>query len=357
MTTPTGVSFLVPVHNGEAHLDAVLRSILAQLDGRPHEVVVVEDRSRDRSREVLTAYAAAGTIRMIDGPGRGATAALNEGLRAVRYPIVCQVDQDVVLGPGWMRHLVGALERDPSIAAVQGYYETGRGATPWARVMGLDLEDRYRNLAGRAVDHVCTGNTAYRTEALHAVGRFDESLGYGYDNDISYRLVDAGYRLVIEPMARSHHHWRDGWWTYMVQQYGFGYGRLDLVNKHRRRVTGDDVSSWTMMLHAPLMAAALVMLLLALLARATPWSGTWPAVIAAGILAALALERAVAGVRAARAFHDMAGLLFVPMHLQRDVAWVAAITVWSWRCVRRAARRPSHSMQPRRASDGDRRSS
>jgi hypothetical protein len=101
------------------------------------------------------------------------------------------------------------------------------------------------------------GNTAYRVSALAAIGFFDESLGYGYDNDVSYRLRAAGYRLVMCPDARSIHQWRDGWRAYFRQQYGFGYGRLDLVAKHRRRVAGDDVSPLSMMLHAPLFGTAL----------------------------------------------------------------------------------------------------
>jgi len=55
---------------------------------------------------------------------------------------------------------------------------------------------------------------------------------------------------VICPEATSTHEWRDNFVGYLRQQYGFGYGRLDLVAKHRRRLTGDDVSRVEMMLHA-----------------------------------------------------------------------------------------------------------
>ena len=58
-------------------------------------------------------------------------------------------------------------------------------------MMGRDLEQRYRRIRGDEVDHVCTGNTAYRASALHQVGLLDETLGYGSDNDLSYRLHDG----------------------------------------------------------------------------------------------------------------------------------------------------------------------
>ena len=46
----TGVSFVVPVHNGAAHLAETLASIGAQADGRPIEIIVVEDGSTGRLR-------------------------------------------------------------------------------------------------------------------------------------------------------------------------------------------------------------------------------------------------------------------------------------------------------------------
>ena len=85
--------------------------------------------------------------------------------------------------------------------------------------MALDLEQRYDRLSDE-VDHVCTGNTAYRAEALAAVGLLNEELGYGYDNDLSYRLGAAGYRLLFCRDARSRHRWREGLAGYLSSSTG-----------------------------------------------------------------------------------------------------------------------------------------
>ena len=97
----------------------------------------------------------------------------------------------------------------------------------------------------------------YRAAALHEVGLFDEQLGYGYDNDMSYRLQSAGYRLGVLPRRRSTHRWRESFWGYCVQ-HGFGYGRLDIVARHFGRITGDTVSPLQMMLHPVVMGIAIV---------------------------------------------------------------------------------------------------
>jgi GT2 family glycosyltransferase len=344
---PAGVSVVVPVRDGERWLGVVLDSILAQDDGRPFEIIAVEDGSRDGSANVLRRYEAAATVRVVAGERRGAAAAINAGVRAAAHPVICQVDQDVILDPGWLARLVAALS-EPGVGAAQGYYRTDPADGWLARVMGRDLEARYARLNGGDTDHVCTGNAAYRAEALRQVGGFDEAMGYGYDNDMSYRLSAAGFRLVMCPEATSVHRWRTSWRGYLAQQYGVGYGRLDVVARHRHRFAGDAVSPAPMMAHPALMLVAVALSLLALLASLLGRNGAVPALAATAVVAALAVERAVVGVGTFRRFGDAAALWFPVVHLARDLAWTAAIAVW---CARRLSRRPSrpaHSMGDRR---------
>src|SRR5436190_6744948 len=250
-----GVTIVVPVHDGEPWLARVVRALVAQAAGRRFEVLVIDDRSRDGSRAVAQALCKADQrVRLVETDGRGAAAAINRGVREARYEVVCQVDQDVEVLDGWLPVLVDALD-DPSVGAAQGVYVPDRGGPLLARVMALDLAQRYQRIAG-PTDHVCTGNTAYRKQALFDAGLFDKSMGYGYDNDISYRLCAAAYRLVIRPRARSVHHWRASVRGYLTQQYGFGYGRLDLLARHPRRAAGDAVSPTAMMAHPIVLAGA-----------------------------------------------------------------------------------------------------
>jgi hypothetical protein len=345
-TDLSGVTFLIPVYNGARWLDDVLAAIRAQGAGISFEIVAVDDGSTDGSRALLVRHAAAGDLRIIDGPRRGAAAALNAGLRVATHPLIAQVDQDVVIEPGWLAKLIAALDA-PGIAAAQGHYVAPRRAGLWSRVMALDLRQRYSALRGNHTDHVCTGNSVYRASALEQVGGFDESLGYGYDNDISYRLTKAGFRLAHVAGATSTHHWRERAIDYARQQYGQGYGRLDLVAKHRHRVAGDTVSRLSMMLHAPLAAVGVAAALVAGVLVAMGLPARVPAIVSAALVGTLVLERFVAGLRAAVRFRDAAGLFFVPAHLLRDLAWVAAIAVWSARRLRGGGGRPSDSMRPR----------
>jgi hypothetical protein len=214
-------------------------------------------------------------------------------------------------------------------------------------MMGRDLEQRYRRIRTDEVDHVCTGNTAYRASALHQVGLLDETLGYGSDNDLSYRLTAAGHRLVFCREAVSLHRWREDVTGYVRQQYGVGYGRLDLLARHPHRVGGDDVSGALMMAHGPLTFLAIAGLLTAAAAALSgaPWRLI--ALGSIGLLLLLFAERTLAGVAAWRRSGDKSTLAFGAAHFLRDAAWAAAIVVWTVRYLRRSASSPADSM-PRR---------
>jgi hypothetical protein len=348
MTGHHGVSFVVPVYNGRQWLPSVLDAIRSQGHGGPWEIILVDDGGTDGASRWLRERAAAGALTVVAGPRRGAAAAVNAGIREARYPIICQVDQDVVPQPRWLAELLTAFD-DPDVAAAQGRYILDASAGFWARVMGRDLEWRYARMRGDFTDHACTGNTAYRARALHAVGLLDETLGYGYDNDLSYRLARAGYRLAFCRGAVSVHHWREGASGYVRQQFGVGYGRLDVLCRHPSRMRGDQVSNAVMMAHAPVTLLALVLLAVSAL---SPLSRATPALAyAAGALfALLSIERAVAGVRAWRHTGDHAALAFPVAHLARNAAWAWAIVLWMARRIAGRSPLPTHSMRRRHAS-------
>ena len=341
-STP-GVSFVIPVYQGERTLEETLSCVFSEAATRPSEILAVDDGSSDGSLGILEAHARAGRLELLRGEGRGAAAAINLGVRRARHGMICQIDQDVAPDPGWLERVLARLASGSDVAAVQGRYRTLRRDGVWARVAGLDLEMRAARL-GREVDHVCTGNTAYRKSALVAVGLFDETLGYGYDNCMSYRLGEAGHRLLTCRSATSVHRWRPRLWHYLVQQFGVAYGRLDLVAKYPERFSGDQVSGPGMILHAAAMTLVLALLAAGGLAWVLGSEATALVGCALAIVAGLAAERCVAGARAALRSRDPAGLLFPIAHLLRDAAWVAAILVWLPRRAIRRARAPGQSM-------------
>ena len=81
----TGISFVIPVRNGRTSIRETLESVFAQDDGRPLEVIVVDDQSTDGSFELLKELAEQWPLRLLQADGRGAAAALNRGIGQARY--------------------------------------------------------------------------------------------------------------------------------------------------------------------------------------------------------------------------------------------------------------------------------
>lgn len=324
------------MYNAEGHIVQVLEAILAQEYPAPIEVIVVNDGSTDSSLDKARHFEGRGgvgggarDIRVMDQPNQGAVAATNNGFTAARHDIVCSVDSDVVLERDWLKKIIEEF-RDPRVGAVQGYYRTPQGVSFWARMMGYDVEARYDSIRSKCVTQVCTGDTAYRRAALDEVGLFDPAFKYGYDNDMSYRLVKAGYKLIFRKDAKCDHYWKQDFASYVKQQYQSAYGRMQLVRKHTERVVGDSVSGVRMMAQVPL-----TLLFFFLLFSGIVLKILCPGVVddymllgAFACLAVICVDRFLFTIPILLKHRDPAAVLLPVVHLMRNTVWVWAFLRW-----------------------------
>ena len=86
------------------------------------------------------------------------------------------------------------------------------------------------------VNECPTLNFAFRVEAYHRIGGFDESFEYGSDIDFTWRLVDAGFRLRYVRDAVIEHDW-GGWRRRLRRSYLYGRARARLYQKHQGRLS------------------------------------------------------------------------------------------------------------------------
>lgn len=101
------ISAVVVNYQGEAYLEACIRSIQAQ-EIEVDEIIVVENASTDGSLNVLnTTFRDVTVVRM--KTNLGACTARNVGMRAAKHRWVLLVDNDVVMEPGVLGRLCGAI--------------------------------------------------------------------------------------------------------------------------------------------------------------------------------------------------------------------------------------------------------
>jgi glycosyltransferase involved in cell wall biosynthesis len=112
------VSVLVPCRNAEAYVRETLASALEQ-SLPPLEILVVDDGSADRSREIVSSFAP--RVRLLDNDGSGASAARNLATRAARGEFLQYLDADDVLEPHALASRVDALERTGAGVAISDW--------------------------------------------------------------------------------------------------------------------------------------------------------------------------------------------------------------------------------------------
>ena len=193
------VSIIVPVKNEEkvvVRLLDALTNLNYPLSKR--EVIVVNDASTDRTREICFQYSLSHPeIRVLDKAKSTTKAgALNFGFNYVQGEIVATFDGDSVPEPD---ALLKAVEYfgDPAVGAVQGRIcSINAGQNMLTRFLSYECSVQYElYLQGKdALDlYVSLAGTCQfiRKEALDAIGGWNEN-SLGEDIDLSMKLIEQG---------------------------------------------------------------------------------------------------------------------------------------------------------------------
>jgi GT2 family glycosyltransferase len=190
---------VVPVRDRERQLEGCLLAIGRSASAIDHEVVVVDDGSRDGS----CAVAAAAGARVVTADGLALGGVRNLGADESSGDVLAFIDSDVLVSPSWASAALAALDEDPATAAVGAPYRAPADGN-WVQ-QTYDLL-RSRTTCRRTARWLPAGALAVRRDAFRAVGGFDRRLQSCEDVDLCRRLRAAGHRIVHDPALDSVHH-------------------------------------------------------------------------------------------------------------------------------------------------------
>jgi hypothetical protein len=196
---------LLPVRDAAATLGACLDSLAAQTLA-DHEVVAVDDGSRDGSADLLRARARADPrLRVLSTSPRGLVSALNRALAAARAPLVARMDADDRAARERLRLQADRLERDAAVDVLGSRVRVVRGDGPPGE--GMRAYVRWQNAL---LDHDAMArdrfvesplvhpSVAMRKAALERLGGWRELDG-PEDYDLWLRAFAAGLRFAKLP--------------------------------------------------------------------------------------------------------------------------------------------------------------
>lgn len=202
------VSVVMANYRGAAHLEAALRSVLAQTHRRL-ELLLADDASDDDSLAVAAAIDDPRLRILPSERNRGPAATRNRALQAARGDWIAIVDSDDLIHPQRLERLLSvARARGADIVADDlvhfGAPSTVGGATllqPLALTepMPLDVATFLSGLSGKPMAPVFGYLKPLISRAVLGTRLYDETLHIGEDNDLIVRLLMAGARFTLVP--------------------------------------------------------------------------------------------------------------------------------------------------------------
>jgi GT2 family glycosyltransferase len=235
------VSVVVCAYNAERTMDPCLAS-LAVLDYPDYEVIVVNDGSRDRTRQIAESY---DYCRIINQPNKGLSAARNVGAEAATGEIVAYTDSDCVADPDWLTYLVAKMEASDLAACGGPNFPPPEDNLVPAAVAVAPGGPTHVLISDEVAEHIAGCNMAFRREVLQQLGGFDPIYrAAGDDVDICWRFQDAGYTIGFSPAAMVWHYRRNTVAAYCAQQRGYGKAEALVYSKHPFRFNLFGQAKW-----------------------------------------------------------------------------------------------------------------
>jgi glycosyltransferase involved in cell wall biosynthesis len=202
------VSVIIPAYNAEQTLPLALRSLAAP-PGHELEVIVVDDRSTDRTVDVARALA---DHVVVMEKNSGPSLARNQGARLASGEVLLFMDADVELLPDTLARILDEMVRFPECAAVAGNLAVNSHSENFiGTYKNLYMHFAFKDLRP-TTGSPYTSILAVRTEAFHATGGFVNVLP-NEDRLLGIALARLGYTVRFDNDIQVRHYrsyrWRE----------------------------------------------------------------------------------------------------------------------------------------------------
>lgn len=214
MSLAPRVSVITPFRNAERYLQESIASVRGQTV-TDWELILVDDRSTDCSREIAMEWASADSrLRLLDVSEKaaGAAAARNAGIEVSRGTYVAFLDADDIYRPTMLETVLAAAEAHPEAAMIFGptlWWFPGQSQSDWME-QTYGMEQRLHtppSLLTRLIllqqGHVpCTCSVLIRRDAIATTGGFEEDFALYEDQTLWAKLL-LRFPAFVTPVCLS----------------------------------------------------------------------------------------------------------------------------------------------------------
>ena len=191
------ISVIIPSYNCERYIAETIESVLNQT-AKSVELIVIDDGSNDRTREIVKSY---GTrVRLIEQSNTGVCAARNLGIREATGDYICFLDHDDFWFSDKLLRQLECFDSDPEtgvvFSAFINWHANPDGRFPPAITLRpTSTENGIEPDFSGWIYHLflldcwmLTSTAMFRAEVFKRVGGFDETLPYSEDWELWLRI-------------------------------------------------------------------------------------------------------------------------------------------------------------------------
>ena len=205
-----GAWLILPTYNEAENIEALVRAALPQLEstGREHTILIVDDGSPDGTGQIADRLAEEHEpVRVLhrsakQGLGRAYLAGFEVAL-AGGADLVLEMDSDFSHDPADLPRLIAAA--DAADLVLGSRYVPGGGVEDWGivrRALSRGGSAYARLLLGVPVRDLTGGFKCFHRRVLETIDlQGVHADGYGFQIELTYRAVQAGFRVAEVPIT------------------------------------------------------------------------------------------------------------------------------------------------------------
>ncbi len=183
------ISLVICAHNEENYIAQCLEYVLKNSHGKFNEIIVVNNASTDKTKEIAEKY----PVRVLDEPNKGQVRARQRSVGEAGGDLIAYIDADTRMPENWVDSAIFEFEKDKDLALLSGpyiYYEFSSWENFLTKIYWYVFAyPTYLFVGYMAVG----GNFVIRKDVLDKMNGFDTSIEFwGEDTNIAKRASQFG---------------------------------------------------------------------------------------------------------------------------------------------------------------------
>lgn len=227
------VSLCVIARNEEEVLPCLLEDIKKQTyNHKDMEIILVDSLSEDRTRAIMDKFRSDNPdflrVSIFENHIGNQAGGWNAAIRNASGEILIRVDAHSSIPEDFVEKNVRCIESGEAVVGGRRPC-ISKECSPWSRTLLLAESSMFGSSiavfrrSGRKGYVKSVFHPAYRREVFDEVGLFHEYLGRTEDNEMSYRIRKAGYKICFDPDIVSYQYSRSSLKGMLKQKFGNGY--------------------------------------------------------------------------------------------------------------------------------------